>query len=458
MAEAGMDALCHIRAEMAENLRGFLHPRERNMRIDIRTGEEQASALKRSFMLARRARRADETAREAEHRAIGAGTARSAFEREAGALRKAHQAGLFRQKPHIFQRIEQFAHGLERLVELRLVRGEGGEERVRIPAPRCGLRRKEGDIGLGQGIGEIENAGRGRAAPMERDDRACRAGERRATHCKIAGLKAGREVFAGHPPEMGWQAVFFEARFSARLFAPFAVDKPGAAANVADRGPVRPFALMRTDVTSPAPPRLLLASASPRRFQLLDQIGLTPDDVVATAIDETPRNRERPRLYVERMAREKAQAARRIVAHDAPRREAVVLAADTVVALGARILPKNETIEEAAQCLRLLSGRAHRVYTSVVAELPSGRQGQRLVEARVRFKRLSAEELDAYLASGEWRGKAGGYAIQGIAGVFVTKLVGSYSAVVGLPLYETAALLTGLGYPVHLNWLTPRSL
>ncbi|MCA3600948.1 MAG: septum formation protein Maf [Methylobacterium sp.] len=216
--------------------------------------------------------------------------------------------------------------------------------------------------------------------------------------------------------------------------------------------------LTRIDVTNPAPPRLLLASASPRRFQLLDQIGLTPDDVVATLIDETPRSRERPRVYVERMAREKADAARRIVAHDAPRAQSVILAADTVVALGASILPKAETVEEAATCLRMLSGRAHRVYTSIVVQLPSGRQGQRLVEARVRFKRISAEELDAYLASGEWRGKAGGYAIQGIAGAFVTKLIGSYSAVVGLPLYETVALLTGLGYPVHLNWLTLRSV
>jgi septum formation protein len=159
-----------------------------------------------------------------------------------------------------------------------------------------------------------------------------------------------------------------------------------------------------------------------------------------------------------RMAREKADAARRIVAHDAPRAQSVILAADTVVALGASILPKAETVEVAATCLRMLSGRAHRVYTSIVVHLPSGRQGQRLVEARVRFKRISAEELDAYLASGEWRGKAGGYAIQGIAGAFVTKLIGSYSAVVGLPLYETVALLTGLGYPVHLNWLTLRSV
>lgn len=199
-------------------------------------------------------------------------------------------------------------------------------------------------------------------------------------------------------------------------------------------------------------PRILLASASPRRYQLLEQIGITPEDVLATSIDETPRARERPRLYAERMAREKAAAARIAIQHDSERGEATIIAADTVVALGARILPKTETVEEAAQALRMLSGRAHRVYTSVVVQLGSGRQGQRLVEARVRFKRLSGDEIDAYLASGEWRGKAGGYAIQGIAGAFVTKLVGSHSAVIGLPLYETAALLSGLGYPVHLRW------
>jgi septum formation protein len=199
--------------------------------------------------------------------------------------------------------------------------------------------------------------------------------------------------------------------------------------------------------------QLILASASPRRFQLLDQIGITPDHVLATSIDETPRVRERPRVYAERLAREKAQAAHRATRHDSQLAEAHILSADTVVALGARILPKTELAAEAAQCLRLLSGRAHRVYTSVVVMLPSGRQSQRLVEARVRFKRISADEIDAYLASGEWEGKAGGYAVQGIAGAFVTKIVGSYTAIVGLPLHETASLLAGTGYPVHLRWL-----
>lgn len=199
--------------------------------------------------------------------------------------------------------------------------------------------------------------------------------------------------------------------------------------------------------------RIMLASASPRRFQLLEQIGITPDDVIATSIDETPATRERPRVYVERMAREKAEAAYKASRHDETRAGAFIVAADTVVALGARILPKAETAAEAAQSLRLLSGRAHRVYTSVVVMLPNARQSQRLVEARVRFKRLPGDEIDAYIASGEWEGKAGGYGIQGIAGAFVTKIVGSYSAIVGLPLYETAALLAGAGYPVHLHWL-----
>ena len=199
--------------------------------------------------------------------------------------------------------------------------------------------------------------------------------------------------------------------------------------------------------------RLLLASASPRRYQLLEQINLAPDDILATSIDETPRPRERPRVYVERVAREKAAAAYAMTRHDAVRAKAFILSADTVVVLGSRILPKAETGAEAAHCLRLLSGRAHRVYTSVVVMTPDGHQSQRLVETRVRFKRLSTGEIDAYLASGEWEGKAGGYAIQGLAGAFVTKVIGSFPAVVGLPLYETASLLEGAGFPVHLRWL-----
>ena len=132
---------------------------------------------------------------------------------------------------------------------------------------------------------------------------------------------------------------------------------------------------------------------------------------------------------------------------------AFILAADTVVCVGRRILPKCELIDEAGACLRLLSGRAHRVYTGVSLITPKGAERRKLVETRLRFKRLSSQEIEAYLASGEWRGKAGGYAIQGLAGTFPVKLIGSYTSVVGLPIYETMALLVGEGYPAHLSWL-----
>ena len=134
-------------------------------------------------------------------------------------------------------------------------------------------------------------------------------------------------------------------------------------------------------------------------------------------------------------------------------RGAYILAADTVVAVGRRILPKAELLDEAAQCLRLLSGRNHRVYTAICLVTPKEAFRQRLVETRVRFKRLSEEDIEAYLASGEWRGKAGGYAAQGIAGTFMVKIVGSYSNVVGLPLYETMTLLGGEGFPIRFGWL-----
>lgn len=192
---------------------------------------------------------------------------------------------------------------------------------------------------------------------------------------------------------------------------------------------------------SPAHPRLVLASASPRRLDLLAQIGLTPDEVTAADINETPLKSETPRRLALRLAAAKAA----LVAQTRP--EAFVLAADTVVAAGRRILPKAETPEEVRSCLSLLSGRSHRVYTAVVVRGPGGRRAERLVETRVTFKRLGADELSAYLASGEGLGKAGGYGIQGRAGGFVLGLQGSYPAVVGLPLYETLCLLRGLGYP-----------
>jgi septum formation protein len=200
-------------------------------------------------------------------------------------------------------------------------------------------------------------------------------------------------------------------------------------------------------------PRLVLASASPRRLQLLEQAGVKPDLLLPTDLDETPLASERPRDLARRLARLKAESARRMITHREDAGESMILSADTVVAVGRRVLPKPEIVEEGAQCLRLLSGRAHRVYTAIAVITPGGALRERLVETRVRFKRLSEQDIDTYLASGEWRGKAGGYAIQGIAGSFVVKIVGSYTGVVGLPLYETMALIGGEGYPVHLGWL-----
>jgi septum formation protein len=205
-------------------------------------------------------------------------------------------------------------------------------------------------------------------------------------------------------------------------------------------------------------PDLILASASPRRLALLNQIGIEPEHLVPAHVDETPEKGELPRKLAQRLADLKALTARHKASVAGFGSNSLVLAADTVVAVGRRILPKAETMEEAADCLRLLSGRAHRVYTGVTLITPSGARRHRLVETRIRFKRLSAKEMEAYLASAEWRDKAGGYAIQGIAGAFVVKLVGSYSAVVGLPLHETTQLLAGENYPVHFNWLNQSSL
>ena len=185
---------------------------------------------------------------------------------------------------------------------------------------------------------------------------------------------------------------------------------------------------------------LILASASPRRLELLRQIGIRPDLVVPAEIDETPLRGELPAAYAKRVAAAKAAA----VAARHP--GAFVLAADTVVACGRRILPKAEDEATARSCLTLLSGRRHRVLGAVELAAPDGRRSRRLVTTAVRFSRLTDEEIAGYLASGEWQGKAGGYAIQGRAGAFVPAVTGSYSNVVGLPLAETAAMLRGLGY------------
>ncbi|WP_129794508.1 nucleoside triphosphate pyrophosphatase [Sphingosinicella sp. CPCC 101087] len=186
--------------------------------------------------------------------------------------------------------------------------------------------------------------------------------------------------------------------------------------------------------------RLVLASASPRRLDLLERIGVVPDAVIPADIDETPRKGELPARYAERIAKEKALAV------DVS--GALVLAADTVVAAGRRILPKAETEAEARAALSLLSGRRHRVHSAVTLRAPDGVTRHRLSTSSVTFKRLSDEELAAYLAGGEWHGKAGGYAIQGQAEALIRQLSGSWSGVVGLPLFETRALLRAAGYPV----------
>jgi septum formation protein len=190
-------------------------------------------------------------------------------------------------------------------------------------------------------------------------------------------------------------------------------------------------------VTTSGRAPLVLASASPRRLDLLRQVGLAPDLVDPADIDETPRRQELPAPHALRLAREKAEA----VARRHP--GAFVLGADTVVACGRRILPKTDDEAMARSCLALLSGRRHRVHGGIALVDPSGRVTQRRVETIVAFKRLTEAELAAYLAAGEWHGKAGGYAIQGQAALFVRFLAGSYSNVVGLPLFETAALLQG---------------
>src|SRR6202162_5822077 len=200
-------------------------------------------------------------------------------------------------------------------------------------------------------------------------------------------------------------------------------------------------------------PKFVLASGSPRRLALLNQAGIEPDALRPADVDETPRRGELRRACANRLARAKADAALKSVQLDDELKGAYVLAADTVVAVGRRILPKANLLDEAAQCLRLLSGRNHRVYTSICLITPKEAFRQRLVETRVRFKRLSDDDIEAYLASGEWRGKAGGYAAQGIAGTFMVKIVGSYTNVVGLPLYEAMTLLGGEGYPIRFGWL-----
>lgn len=187
-------------------------------------------------------------------------------------------------------------------------------------------------------------------------------------------------------------------------------------------------------------PHLILASQSPRRLSLLAQIGIIPDTVSPADINEDPIEGEVPRGHALRLAQEKAAK----VAGDNP--DNIILAADTVVGVGRRILPKAETLEQAKYCLDLLSGRGHRVFTGVAVIKVNGDMLSRIVETRLTMKRLSPTELQSYLDSGEWDGKAGGYGIQGIAESYISKIIGSYSNVVGLPLFETRNLLQGAGY------------
>lgn len=189
-----------------------------------------------------------------------------------------------------------------------------------------------------------------------------------------------------------------------------------------------------------AAPRLILASASPRRRELIGRLGLVPDGVTAADIDETPAAQELPRDYAKRMAREKAAAVDGGGAH--------VLAGDTVVAVGRRILPKAEDEQTARACLELLSGRRHHVLSAIVLKAPDGTLRERLSDTSVRFKQLNGAEIEAYVAGGEWDGKAGGYAIQGSAEGLIAWISGSHSGVVGLPLFETRALMRAAGFAI----------
>ena len=197
--------------------------------------------------------------------------------------------------------------------------------------------------------------------------------------------------------------------------------------------------------------KLVLASASPRRLALLEQAGLVADLLSPADVDETQRRRESPRALSLRLATDKARAAAAAPLVQALSGPVFVVAADTVVAVGRRVVPKPQTVEEATAALELLSGRSHHVFTSVCVITPQGASRSRVVDTKVRFKRLTREDIECYLMSDEWRDKAGGYAIQGRADAFVRSLNGSYSGVVGLPLYEVLALLQGNGFPVYFT-------
>ena len=201
---------------------------------------------------------------------------------------------------------------------------------------------------------------------------------------------------------------------------------------------------MTVPLLPPHPCRLVLASASPRRAQLLVQAGVTPHHIIAADIDEAICKGERPSAYALRMAREKADAVRR--RHPKLEHSAFILAADTVVSCGVRVLPKAETRAEAHHCLTMLSGRQHRVYGGLCVILPGGKVRTRLQQSKVSFRQLSLQDIQAYLDGGEWQGKAGGYAIQGQAGLFIRQISGSYSNIVGLDINLVAGVLMAAGF------------
>jgi septum formation protein len=200
-------------------------------------------------------------------------------------------------------------------------------------------------------------------------------------------------------------------------------------------------------------PRLVLASASPRRLTLLAQVGVTPDALRPASLDESARRAETSRSLATRLARAKAEAARDQIANERELADAFILAADTVVAVGRKILVKPAHVEEAMASLQLLSGRNHMVRTCVCLITPDDRVRSKIVDTRVRFKHLTRAEIESYIASREWRGKAGGYAIQGLAGCFVQRIIGSYTNVVGLPVTEVVGMLNAESFPIHFNWL-----
>lgn len=205
-------------------------------------------------------------------------------------------------------------------------------------------------------------------------------------------------------------------------------------------------------VPAGARPALVLASTSARRLQLLRQIGAVPQHIHAPDIDETAKKGEHPRSLAKRLAREKAEAAKSAVRSVGGLENALILAADTVVAVGRAVLPKPETVDEARDCLRLLSGRTHKVYTAMSLVNAKGKIAHRLSESRVRMALLRPKTIEAYLASEEWQGKAGGYAVQGRAGCFILRLVGSYSGVVGLDIAAVYDLLLAQNYPLFETW------